>query len=931
MKNYARIAIVLALGVLFSFACGRYGDLPAEEDAVCGNGVIEVPELCDDNNANSGDGCSETCRIEAGWACDGEEPCHCIPFVVCGNGVIEALETCDDSNSDSGDGCSAACQIEFGWTCNDQAPSVCTPASGCGNGIREDPEVCDDGYVDACGTCNADCSGSGSGSSCGDGEICPEAEICDDGYTDDCGTCNADCSGAGTVAVCGDGAICPESEFCDDGDNDGGEGECVNGCLTLQICGNGWLEGTEVCDDTVNDGGEFGCLPGCLGVQICGDGTFEGTEVCDDGGLDPCGDCNLDCSGAGSGLTCTISSVASGAWDDPAVWNWNRVPESTDDVVIAPGTDVEFSGNSEDSACQDLEVQSGGTLTLGTGSDVNMVVEGDILVDGTLEMQDNPLYTSTLEIQNSATGEHGVIVSDGGTLSANCTPPTVLTSLSSGYVAGSRSLTVVDATGLAPGERITVGADDGAEGFFIESINGQVITMDRYADKDQAAGGEVYKLYTVLTAPSAANTLTVANVQGIEVGDVLTVGPSTASRYDAELGLMVTDVFGNEITVDRTLVDGHAVGAEVIKTNRRCRLRAADPDYNTYLLVEDGGVLDLDYVEVSYIGHDVLDQEGITLNTSAASTPLNGCSVHDGFKLIVLYQGTNITLTSNAVFDYESSGIRFEGNASDYNNVLSNVVFCYGYSVWARGGDYINISYNTVFSSSRGLQAYPDSDECVIHANVAHSNGQSIHLCTGINNTSITFNRSYWSDYGIYVHLNCSDNLIANNISYANINGIYVNTALDMVNHVLNNTCDSNQYGFYATDLSTGTIIRNNIFTSSLVSGIEAEGTASVTNTYNNVWSTSGVDYVGNAAAGTGEISVDPLFVSSTDRRYLLQSTYGYFPFGAADLSMVQSPCVDAGDPNDDYSSEPTNSGGQVNLGAYGNSPYASVSNRIGY
>ena len=36
--------------------------------------------------------------------------------------------------------------------------------------------------------------------------------ICDDGYTDDCGSCNADCSAAGSGSTCGDGNVCPEFE-----------------------------------------------------------------------------------------------------------------------------------------------------------------------------------------------------------------------------------------------------------------------------------------------------------------------------------------------------------------------------------------------------------------------------------------------------------------------------------------------------------------------------------------------------------------------------------------------------------------------------------------------------------------------------------------------------------------------------------------------
>jgi cysteine-rich repeat protein len=65
--------------------------------AVCGDGVKDDGEECDDGNVVAHDGCSATCTIE-------------VP--VCGNGYVEAGETCDDGNLVNGDGCSSACACE---------------------------------------------------------------------------------------------------------------------------------------------------------------------------------------------------------------------------------------------------------------------------------------------------------------------------------------------------------------------------------------------------------------------------------------------------------------------------------------------------------------------------------------------------------------------------------------------------------------------------------------------------------------------------------------------------------------------------------------------------------------------------------------------------------------------------------------------------
>jgi cysteine-rich repeat protein len=50
---------------------------------------------------------------------------------VCGNGVVEPGEQCDDGGTMAGNGCGATCQVELGYTCTG-APSVCsTVLPGC--------------------------------------------------------------------------------------------------------------------------------------------------------------------------------------------------------------------------------------------------------------------------------------------------------------------------------------------------------------------------------------------------------------------------------------------------------------------------------------------------------------------------------------------------------------------------------------------------------------------------------------------------------------------------------------------------------------------------------------------------------------------------------------------------------------------------------
>ena len=65
MKSYRNLLIVCLLlahpSVLLAAA--------SSNSSVCGNGMMDAGEECDDKNVTSGDGCSATCKIETGYAC----------------------------------------------------------------------------------------------------------------------------------------------------------------------------------------------------------------------------------------------------------------------------------------------------------------------------------------------------------------------------------------------------------------------------------------------------------------------------------------------------------------------------------------------------------------------------------------------------------------------------------------------------------------------------------------------------------------------------------------------------------------------------------------------------------------------------------------------------------------------------------------------
>ncbi|MEC9070918.1 MAG: DUF4215 domain-containing protein, partial [Myxococcota bacterium] len=172
--------------------------------AICGDGVLEGGEQCDDANLANDDGCNAVCAVEDGFDCVGSPTSQC--SAICGDGVrIQAYEACDDGNSLGDDGCNADCEVDEGWACLGALTSVCSAV--CGDGLVIAPsESCDDGNQalgDGCSnTCVietgwscVDSPSSVCSEVCGDG-IAVGAEACDDGNQTDCDGCSPTCQSA---------------------------------------------------------------------------------------------------------------------------------------------------------------------------------------------------------------------------------------------------------------------------------------------------------------------------------------------------------------------------------------------------------------------------------------------------------------------------------------------------------------------------------------------------------------------------------------------------------------------------------------------------------------------------------------------------------------------------------------------------------------
>ncbi|MEZ4451093.1 MAG: DUF4215 domain-containing protein [Nannocystaceae bacterium] len=226
---------------------------------VCGDGVVDPGEGCDEGEGNADDAaCTSACQpaacgdslVQAGVeACDdgdADDTDECLAtcaLASCGDGVVHAgVEACDDGNAVDDDACTNTCAL-----------------ASCGDGLLQPGEECDDGNADDTDECLSTCLTP----SCGDGFVHAGVEECDDGNADDADACLASC----VAASCGDGFVQDGVEECDDGNADDAD-ECLATCAAAS-CGDGFVQdGVEACDDGNVDDAD-GCTSACTSPRSC--------------------------------------------------------------------------------------------------------------------------------------------------------------------------------------------------------------------------------------------------------------------------------------------------------------------------------------------------------------------------------------------------------------------------------------------------------------------------------------------------------------------------------------------------------------------------------------------------------------------------------------------------------------------------------------
>jgi len=287
---------------------------------VCGDGIVEGTEQCDDSNTNNGDCCSSTCQYESSStvcrassdACDIAETCTgssatCPADSVRSNGYVCAVETGQCDADDTCDGTTKSCNEVYassGTSCNDglfcNIDETCNGAGACTGGSARS---CSGNNIAGIATCDNDPDNisctldyrNSFTSTCDE-----DANICTTGsetitHTCNKATCGAECDGTGTECqpnivsdYCYYGGSCntnPASCSCNYASN----GYCpVPGTVTTGTCYYGTQSCTESgCGLSTQSMGNYDKCDSVLGpidtippvIAAHGDETAEATSA----------------------------------------------------------------------------------------------------------------------------------------------------------------------------------------------------------------------------------------------------------------------------------------------------------------------------------------------------------------------------------------------------------------------------------------------------------------------------------------------------------------------------------------------------------------------------------------------------------------------------------------------------------------------------
>lgn len=508
-----------------------------------------------------------------------------------------------------------------------------------------------------------------------------------------------------------------------------------------------------------------------------------------------------------------FTSANTGNWNNNATWTGGTdVPDEGDTVTVQNTHTVTMNDSKaadglivvgNDTTTAAIQVASGGKLEFlsGNAKDIILQLKGDLKVAGTLEIgsvatpiTSTRFFTAKLNYSASlADGKYGLIIQAGGTCTmqgASKTYDRTLLNANNGGTCSTSGTTVtrLEGTGFTGKTgTITINGTD----YTISSV-----TNDNTLVLSSTAGTQSAVSYVF---QSDNLTLTTADSTGWADNDVIAIASTDRTYSHCEKAVLNGAASGTTLTIDGGvgsnggLEYGHMgtspFQAEIINLTRNVVVTAYNTGSVGYVYFENTAIVNLDWVEFSYLGDTATDKQGVVIKTTTGTVNIDRCSFHD-FEDWGVYCTTTITTGTIDIGDCVGynlatqgvaghSGVRMAAMTGAGTNTLDNFWLIYVPNADANadtngiliGGQNVTLTNCRV----AGVRTYGNSAAF----NWSNSSGQTISDCvahSGSNgfsfscNVSTLTNLTAWrcSNYGFRTQVTCHNNTFTNLIGFGN-------------------------------------------------------------------------------------------------------------------------------------------------------------------
>ncbi len=401
-----------------------------------------------------------------------------------------------------------------------------------------------------------------------------------------------------------------------------------------------------------------------------------------------------------------------------------------------------------------------------------------------------------------------------------------------------------------------------------------------------------------------ADTLLIGSNTILEGDSSATINLVSNARWRASKPMIKENNSGDhDITIRGFTIDGNREGNTNVQSGRNyykmlyfTGVQNLDINHMTLTNNHDDGLETHSCTNITY--HDntlyLLGHDGIyAINSSNVEAYNNNitCRTNSGLRA---YNTNHVNFHDNIIRSEGSggAGIQIQKEDNDvpmddievYNNTIYETalagIFIFGYDTYNTSSANIHVHHNQIYDTGT------NSDNNAIGGIITCGFDALIenNVIDGAYGTGIMQNDVYraGSPVGSEYVVTVKNNIITNTRkSEAGGNG----------SGICNLLADSHSF-----------VLQNNCF-------------------YNN----TGVDYI-HVEASPSDIKADPQYADKYAHDYHLKSITGRWDGTSWVYDNISSPCIDAGDPLMDFSNEPKPNGHRINIGADGNTKYASKS-----